>query len=437
MQRIYQPQVETLPRPKLEALQLERLRQTLGRIAANNPQYAQRLNGIQPDELRRLDDVRRLPFLTKDDVRQSYPFGLACAPPGDFVRMQMSSGTTGTPIICPQTAADVAQWGSIMARCLTAAGLTRADVLQITPSFGLFNGGFGFHYGASAIEAMIIPIGAGRTALQLQFMRDLGTTAIAAIASYPLRLIEVAEQQQFDFRRDTRLRIGILGAEIWSDEMRRRIEARMGIETYDIIGMTETGGVGMGLDCAEHAGIHVWEDHYLIEVVQWETGEPAPDGEWGEMVVTTLTREGLPLVRFRTRDITRIVSREPCRCGRTSLRVARLACRADDMLKVKGVNFYPGQVESLLLRHPEVGADYLVVIERVDGADHLSVSVEAAAASAEHGASVMAPGAELARRLADELYDLLALRAEVKVLRPGELPRPEGKAVRVVDRRRG
>jgi phenylacetate-CoA ligase len=437
MPHILQPQLETLPRPELEALQLARLRQTLGRIAAHNPSYARRLNGIQPEDIRSLDDLRRLPFLTKEDLRQNYPFELACAPRGDFVRMQMSSGTTGTPIICPHTAADVAQWGSIVARCLTAAGLTRADVLQITPSFGLFNGGFGFHYGASAIEAMIIPIGAGRTALQLQFMRDLGTTAISAIASYPLRLIEVAEQQQFDFRRDTRLRVGILGAEIWSDEMRRRIEERMGIETFDIIGMTETGGVGMGLDCAEHAGIHVWEDHYLVEIVNWDSGEPVTDGEWGEMVVTTLTREGLPLIRFRTHDITRILSREPCGCGRTSLRVARLACRTDDMLKVKGVNFYPSQVESVLLKHPEVGADYLILIERLNGADRLTVSVEAAAATEAYGASLNGTGAALARRLSDELHDMLALRAEVQVLGAGELPRPEGKAVRVVDRRGG
>ncbi len=417
---------ESLPRPELEALQLDRLRATLRRIGDNNPQYAARLNGLGPGEVRSLDDLRRFPFLTKEDLRQAYPFGLACAPQKDFARMHMSSGTTGTPIICPHTANDVQQWSQIMARCLTAAGVTGADVIQITPSFGLFNGGFGFHYGASAIGAMIVPIGAGRTPLQLQFMRDLGTTALAAIASYPLRLIEVAEQQGFDFRRDTQLRVGILGAEIWSDEVRRRIEDKMGIESFDIIGMTETAGVGLGLDCAAHDGIHVWEDQYLTEIVNLETGEPVPDGQSGEMVVTTLTREGLPLIRFRTHDLTRVVSREPCRCGRTSLRVDRISCRTDDMVKVKGINFYPKQVESLLLKHPEVGSDYLIVIERVEGADQLTALVEAQPARPDG----------LGKQLSDELYSMLGLRAEVKVLAPGELPRPEGKAVRVQDKRK-
>ncbi|HET7091471.1 MAG TPA: phenylacetate--CoA ligase [Anaerolineae bacterium] len=424
---MYQPELESLSRTELEALQIDRLRATLRRICAGNPHYAQRLNGLGPDDVHSLDDIRRFPFIHKEDLRQNYPFGLTCAPQKDFVRMHMSSGTTGTPIICPHTANDVRQWSEIMARCLTAAGLTREDVIQITPSFGLFNGGFGFHYGASAIGAMIVPIGAGRTPLQLQFMRDLGSTALAAIASYPLRLIEVAAQEGFDFRRDARLRVGIFGAEIWSDEIRRRIEERMGIETFDIIGMTETAGVGMGIDCAEHGGLHVWEDHYLIEIVDLESGEPVPDGESGEMVVTTLTREGLPLIRFRTHDLTRIVSCEPCRCGRTSLRVDRLSGRTDDMIKVKGINFYPKQVESVLLRHPEVGNDYLIVIDRLEGADRMTIDVEARGLPWPE---------ELSRQLSDELFSMLGLRAEVSILHPGELPRPEGKAVRVQDRRK-
>jgi len=424
---MYQPELESLSRTELEVLQIDRLRATLRRICADNPRYAQRLNGLGPDDVRSLKDIRRFPFFTKEDLRQHYPFGLACAPQTEFVRMHMSSGTTGTPIICPHTANDVRQWSEIMARCLTAAGVTAKDVIQITPSFGLFNGGFGFHYGASAIGAMIVPIGAGRTPLQLQFMRDLGSTVLAAIASYPLRLIEVAAQEGFDFRRDARLRVGIFGAEIWSDEMRRRIEEQMGIETFDIIGMTETAGVGMGIDCAEHTGIHVWEDHYLIEIVDLDSGEPAPDGEPGEMVVTTLTREGLPLIRFRTHDLTRIVSREPCRCGRTSLCVDRLSGRTDDMIKVKGINFYPKQVESALLRHPEVGNDYLILIDRLEGADRMTIDVEARGLPWPE---------ELSRQLSDELFSMLGLRAEVRILHPGELPRPEGKAVRVQDRRK-
>ena len=424
---MYQPDLESLPRPRLEALQLDRLRATVRRISKCNPHYAERLNGMEADSIKSLADVRRLPFLTKDDLRQSYPFKLTCASQSDFARMHMSSGTTGTPIICPHTAADVRQWGEIMARCLTAAGLTRSDVFQITPSFGLFNGGFGFHYGAEAIGAMVVPIGAGRTPLQLQFMRDLGSTAIAAIASYPLRLIEVADKEGFDFRRDSRLRVGIFGSEIWSDELRRRIEERLGIESFDIIGMTESGGVGLGIDCSAHNGIHVWADHYLVEIVNAETGEPIDDGQWGEMVVTTLTRQALPLIRFRTHDITRVISREPCRCGRTHLRVDRLSCRTDDMVKVKGVALYSKQVESVLLKHPEVGNDYLIVIDRVDGADRLTVNVETRG---------LPWPAELSKSLADDLFSLIGLRAEVNILHPGELPRPEGKAVRLQDKRK-
>lgn len=427
---MYQPDLETLSRRELEALQLDRLKATLRRIYDKNPHYAKRLSGDEgftPDSIKSLNDIRRLPFLDKEDLRHAYPYGLTCAPQNDYVRMHMSSGTTGTPIICPHTANDVRQWGEIMARCLTAATLTRDDVLQITPSFGLFNGGFGFHYGATALGAMIIPIGAGRTPLQLQFMRDLRSTAIAAIASYPLRLMEVAEQQGFDFRANTKLRVGVFGSEIWSDEMRRRIEERMGIETFDIIGMTESGGVGMGIDCTAHDGIHVWDDHYLVEIINPETDEPVKDGEWGEMVVTSLTREALPLIRFRTHDITRVTSRESCRCKRTHTRVARLSGRTDDMLKVKGVMFYPKQIESVLLKHADVGSDYLIVVERVDGADRLTVNVEARGLPWPE---------ELAQQLSDEIYTMLALRAEVNVLSPGELPRPEGKAVRVQDKRK-
>lgn len=422
---MFQPKEETLPRSALLALQLERLRATLQRIKTANPRYAAHLGGGNAADIRDLDSLRQFPFLTKDDLRDAYPYEMACAPPTDFMRMHMSSGSTGTPVICPHTEGDVRQWGEIMARCLAAAGIGPADVLQITPSFGLFNGGFGFHYGASALKTMIVPIGAGRSQLQLQFMRDLGTTAICAIASYPLRLIEVARQEEFDFRRDSRLRVGVFGSEIWSDELRRRIEDAMGIETFDIVGMTETGGVGMGIDCSAHDGIHIWEDHYLVEILDPDTSEPVDDGEWGEMVVTTLTREALPLIRFRTRDITRVVSRALCSCGRTALRVDRLVGRTDDMVKVKGINFYPKQVESLLLKHPDVGNDYLIEIDRLAGADVLRLSVE-----------TERPGdAALAQTLDRELYNLLGLHAEVSLLPPGELPRPPGKAVRLKDSR--
>ncbi len=379
-----------------------------------------------PEEVRSLEDLRRFNFLTKEDLRRAYPFGLTCALREQFVRIQTSSGTTGTPVLNAYTRADTDQWSEIMARCLVTAGLTSEDVLQITPSFGLFNGGFGFHHGAVALGCMIIPIGAGRTQMQLRLMKDLGTTAIAAIASYPLRIMEVARAEGFDFRKETQLRVGIFGAEVCSDEMRARIEAGMGIRSYDIIGMTETGGVGMGIDCDARQGIHVWEDHYLIEVIDPETGEPLPDGERGEMVVTTLTREGLPLIRFRTGDLTRVLSREPCACGRTHLRVDRLTGRLDDMVKVKGVNFYPRQVESLLLGTEGVANDYQIVLDREAGRDTCTIVVEV---------EDMDRAEDIARTIEQAVFDTLGFHAEVRPVAMGEIERLPGKAVRLIDRR--
>ncbi len=416
---MYQPRLETIPREELEKLQLKRLRRTLHHIKENNPLYAARFGDLEPEDIKDLTEVRKLPFITKEELREAYPFKLACAPKEDFVRFHMSSGTTGTPVINPYTRSDVEQWAEIMARCLSAATLTYRDVFQITPGFGLFNGGFGFHYGAERIGCFVVPIGPGRTLMQLKFIKDFGTTALAAISSYPLRLIEVAKSEGFDFS-ETKLRVGIFGAEVWSDETRKFIEKEMGIETFDIIGMTETGGVGLGIDCIAHEGIHVWEDHYLIEIVDPETGESLPDGEEGELVVTTLTREGLPLIRYRTRDITRVVSRGRCVCGRTMLRLARIKGRTDDMLKVKGVNFYPRQIEEIIMAHPETLPDYLIRIGKKEGKDFIEILVESR--SLDEG---------LRHRLEEEIYNYLGFRAKVVLLPEGKIPRREGKAVRV------
>ncbi len=416
---MYQPRLETMPREELEKLQLRRLRRTLRHILENNPTYAARFGDLAPEDLKDLSDIKQLPFITKDELREAYPFKLACASKEDFVRFHMSSGTTGTPVINPYTRSDVEQWSEIMARCLSAATLTHKDVLQITPGFGLFNGGFGFHYGAERIGCFVVPIGPGRTLMQLKFIRDFGTTALAAISSYPLRLIEVAKSEGFDFSQ-TKLRVGIFGAEVWSDETRKFIEKELGIETFDIIGMTETGGVGLGIDCVAHSGIHVWEDHYLIEIVDPETGEILPDGEEGELVVTTLTREGLPLVRYRTRDITKILSRGRCTCGRTMLRLARIKGRTDDMLKVKGVNFYPRQIEEIIMAHPETLPDYLIRIGKKEGKDFIEILVESRSLDES-----------LKHRLEEEIYNYLGFRADVILLPEGKIPRREGKAVRV------
>jgi phenylacetate-CoA ligase len=418
-----QPDLEALDREALARLQLEGMRRTLARVLGN-PAWKRRLDGVQVGDLGSVDDWSRLPFLTKEALRDAYPYALACGGAEGYRRVHMSSGTTGNPILNPYTAADVAQWSEVMARCYAVAGVTREDVIQITPSFGLFTGGFGFHYGAERLGAMIVPIGAGRTLLQLKLMRDLGVTVLPAIATYPLRLIEVAHEERFDLA-SLRLRVAILGSEMWSDELRVRIDRELDLTSYDIMGMTETGGPGLGIDCAARAGLHVWEDHYHVEIVDPATGAALPDGAEGELVVSTLTREGLPLVRYRTHDLTRIVARTRCDCGRTMLRVDRLRGRTDDMVIYKGVNFYPRQVETLLLRTAGLGPEYQIVLESDGGGERMTIVVET-----EPGCDAM-----VAARLRRELHDLLSLGPEIQLCAAGTIERAPGKAVRVVDRR--
>jgi phenylacetate-CoA ligase len=420
---MWQPELESLDRESLERLVVERMRATLARVLAE-PAWARRLAGVRPDDIARGEDWRTLPFLTKNELRDAYPYGLACARDAGYRRIQMSSGTTGNPILNPYTAGDVAQWGEVMARCYVAAGVGRHDVIQITPSFGLFTGGFGFHYGAEQIGAMVIPTGAGRTALQLRLMRDLRATVVTAIATYPLRLIEAAREERFDLG-SLSLRVGILGSEMWSDELRTRIERELGLRTFDIIGMTETGGPGLGIDCAARRGIHVWEDHYYPEIVDPLTGRVVPDGTEGELVVSTLTRAGLPLVRYRTHDLTRVLSRERCDCGRTALRLDRLRGRVDDMVIYKGINFYPRQIETTILKHAGVSHEYQVVLDSDAGGERMTIHVETE------------PGCDptVAARIRRELQDALALSPEVRLCAHGAIERAQGKAVRVVDRR--
>jgi phenylacetate-CoA ligase len=300
-------------------------------------------------------------------------------------------------------------------------------MIQITPSFGLFTGGFGFHYGAERLGAMVIPVGAGRTLLQLRLMKELRATVLTAIATYPLRLIEVAREERFDLGQLV-LRVALLGSEMWTDALRALTEQALRLRTFDIVGMTETGGPGMGIDCEARAGIHIWEDHFYAEIVEPASGQPVPDGAEGELVVSTLTREGLPLVRYRTRDLTRVVSREPCDCGRTHLRIDRLRGRTDDMVVFKGVNFYPRQVEQLILEHEGVSHEYQIQLERAEGrGDRMTLLVEVKPEfRAEEG-----------ERLRRKLRDLLGLSPELRFAKEGEIPRPVGKAVRVLDQRGG
>ena len=419
-----EPWAESRPREELERQTLEGMRRTLGHVLAN-PAWRSRLAGAEPGDIRSVADWLRLPFLTKDELRDAYPFALACVERERILRVHMSSGTTGNPVVNPYTRRDLDQWATVMARCYAAAGVGAGDVIQITASFGLFTGGFGFHYGAERIGAMVIPLGAGRTSLQLQTMRDLRATVLAGIATYPLRVLEVAREEQFDLA-SLSLRVAILGAEMWSDDLRRRIERELHIDTFDIFGMTETGGPGLGIDCQARDGIHVWEDHYFCEVVDPSTGAPRLDGEEGELVVSTLSREGLPLIRYRTHDLTRVLSRSPCACGRTHLRLGRIRGRTDDMVIFRGVNFYPRQIESLVLKHSGVGHEYQIVLDRAPGgSDRLTLLLEAREGFDE----------TLLPRLRGALKQFLNLSPEITVLKEGELPRPAGKSVRVVDRR--
>ncbi len=415
---------ESLPREELERQTLEGMRWTLGRVLVN-PAWRRRLAGAEPGDIRAVADWLRLPFLTKEELRDAYPFGLSCVERERVLRIHMSSGTTGNPVVNPYTRADLDQWATVMARCYAAAGVGAGDVIQITASFGLFTGGFGFHYGAERIGAMVIPLGAGRTSLQLQVMRDLRATVLAGISTYPLRVLEVAREEQFDLD-SLSLRVAILGAEMWSDDLRRLIERELHLTTFDIFGMTETGGPGLGIDCQAREGIHVWEDHYFCEVVDPVTGAPRPDGEEGELVVSTLTREGLPLIRYRTHDLTRVVSRSRCACGRTHLRMDRVRGRTDDMVIFRGVNFYPRQIESLVLKQSGVGHEYQIVLDRAPGgSDRLALLIEAREGFTQAGLP----------RLRADLKQFLNLSPEITVLKEGELPRPPGKSVRVVDRR--
>jgi phenylacetate-coenzyme A ligase PaaK-like adenylate-forming protein len=418
-----EPELEAIDRDALATLQLRRLRATLARVG-DNPAWRRRLGDARSGDLRHVDDWRRLPLLTKAELRDAYPYGLACGGAEGYRRVHMSSGTTGNPILNPYTAADVEQWAEVMARCYVAAGVTRDDVIQITPSFGLFTGGFGFHYGAERLGAMVVPVGAGRTVLQLRLMRDLGVTVLPGIATYPLRLLEVAREERFDLG-SLKLRVAILGSEMWSDELRARIDRELGVTSYDIIGMTETGGPGLGIDCAARAGVHVWEDHYLVEIVDPRTGAGLDDGVEGELVVSTLTRQGLPLVRYRTHDLTRVVSRARCACGRTMLRLDRLRGRSDDMVIYKGVNFYPRQIETLLLRTPGLGPEYQIVLDSDGGGERLTIVAETETAVSRDAAA----------RLERALHDLLALSPVIQLCPAGTIERAPGKSVRVVDRR--
>ena len=416
--RFHSPREETASLDELRAMQSERLCTVVRHVYDKNTTQRARFReaGLAPEDIRGLDDLRKIPTMDKPVMRANYPLRLSCVSKKQILEMHMSSGSTGSPIVMPYTQADLEQWTMCMARCLRMAGAEPADVIQITPSFGLFNGGFGFYHGAEELGLFVLPTGSGNTQRQIRLAKDFGTRIITGVVSYGIRLMEVLADSGETLPD---LEIGVFGAEAFSDSMKDRISEELGIEVFDIYGLTETGGVGTGMDCSAHDGIHIWEDQYIVEVNDPKTGEPVADGEYGELVVTALTREALPVLRFKTGDITRVVSRAECACGRTHVRIASITGRADDTLIVKGVNFFPRDLEEVLMAIPGVGANYQIIVEEKDGLTDLDVQVEADPEVTE----------EVVRKA---IRDMLGFSQKVRMFPRGKLPRPEGKVNHVI-----
>ena len=423
---------ETMPRADLRTLQLRRLQAKVRDVYEKVPFYREAFQsrGLTPDSIRSLDDLARLPLTSKQDFRDNYPLGLAAVGRQEIVRVHASSGTTGKPTVVAYTRADISLWADMMARTLTMAGVDNHDVVHNAYGYGLFTGGLGVHYGGERIGATVIPMSGGNTKRQIMLMQDLGSTVLCCTPSYALFLAETANEMGVDLRNGD-LRVGLFGAEPWSYRMREEIEDKLGILALDIYGLSEIMGPGVAQECPEKNGLHIFEDHFLAEVVNPQTGEPLPYGQKGELVITTLTKEGLPVIRYRTRDITSL-NPEPCACGRTLVRMAKVTGRSDDMLIVRGVNVFPSQIESVLLEVEGVEPHYQIIVERVRTLDDLEIWVEVSEGifSDEIGRLE-----DLQRKVRAEIESILGINALVKLVEPHTIQRSEGKAKRVVDRR--
>jgi phenylacetate-CoA ligase len=420
-----------LPRPRLAELQLKRLRAIVGRAYAKVPFFRNRLEarGLTPDCLLRLEDLARLPFTLKTDLRDTYPFGLFASPMEEIVRLHASSGTTGKPIVVAYTEADIEVWKEVMVRAFACFGLHHGDIIQNAYGYGLFTGGLGAHYGAEALGATVIPISGGNTERQLMVMQDFGATAICCTPSYFLHLVERAKEMNVDF---SRMRVGVFGAEPWSEAMRQRIQDDTGIRGYDIYGLSEIIGPGVGAECHEQAGLHIFEDHFYPEIIDPGTGEVLPDGTEGELVLTTLSKQAMPMIRYRTRDVTTLV-KEPCACGRTLRRIKRIERRSDDMFIIRGVNVFPSQIETALLRLKGTLPHYQIVLTREKGLDNLEVQVEV---TPEVFSDKIRALEQLHHDLEHEVESVIGIRAQVTLVEPRALARSEGKAKRVTDKRK-
>ena len=425
------PELETMSREQIEALQVERLKATVAHCM-NNPIYKARLEkaGVTPESITSVEDIRRIPFTTKQDLRENYPFGLASVPLTECVRLHSSSGTTGNPTVILHTQKDLDEWANQVARNLWMVGLRPDDVFQNSSGYGMFTGGLGFQYGAERLGMLTVPAAAGNSLRQIKFMTDFGTTALHAVPSYVTRLYEVMQEQGVDPRKDTKLKILAIGAEPHSEEQRQRIEKMLGVKAYNSFGMSEMCGPGVGFECKEQNGLHFWEDYYIVEIVDPDTLEPVPDGEIGELILTSINREAMPLLRYRTRDLTRILGRG-CPCGRNHVRIDRMKGRSDDMMVLRGVNIFPIQIEKILMQFKELASNYLITLTTDDNNDNMTVEVELEELFTDDYQKLIMLQKDVKRALKDEIL----LTPHVKLVPKGSLPTSEGKAVRVIDKR--
>ena len=424
---------ETLPRAAIESLQLKRLQQVVQKACAAVPFYRESFARakVTPEMIKTLDDLRRLPFTLKQDMRDNYPFGLFAVPLEEIVRIHASSGTTGKPTVVGYTQRDIEMWAELMARSFVAAGANRGDIIHNAYGYGLFTGGLGAHYGAEKLGASVIPMSGGNTKKQIMIMQDFGSTVLTCTPSYSLYLAEAAAEEGIDLR-ELKLRIGIFGAEPWTEEIRTEIEAKLNIKAIDIYGLSEILGPGVAIECVEaQKGLHIWEDHFIPEIIDPATGEVLPPGEQGELVITTITKEGIPMIRYRTRDITRLIP-EPCICGRTHFRLARMSGRSDDMLIIRGVNVFPSQIESVLMTVDGVEPHYQLIVDREENLDTLEVQVEVNEKTFSDEIKVLQ---DLSSRIRKEIKDILGITCKVRLVEPKSITRSEGKAKRVIDKR--
>jgi phenylacetate-CoA ligase len=429
---IWNEKAECMSENDKEALQLERLQMAVKRAYESVPYYKKRFDelGVKPEDIKTLKDIEKLPFTTKDDLRDAYPFGMFAVPRKEIVEVHTSSGTTGKPTVSGYTRGDLEIWGEVMARGLCMFGVTDDDIIQNTHGYGLFTGGFGVHYGAQKMGATVIPISTGQTKRQIEIMQDFGTSVMIFTPSYGLYLAEEIEEEGIDTKTIGLKAIGF-GAEMWTEEMRQEIQKRFNAPAYNIYGLTEVIGPGVGLECSERDGLHISEDHFYPEIIDSETHDVLPDGEKGELVLTTLTREGTPLIRFRTKDVTKL-TRGKCGCGRTLVKMDRVTGRTDDMMKIRGVSVFPSQIEKALLRIDEVEPHYQIIVTRPHLMDEVEVQVEASESLFSDEIKELVG---IREKIEDYIHSEIGLRVKVTLVEPKTLPRSEGKAVRVIDKR--